>query len=250
MPKILTNFTVPMIIHSNIQIDALNCTFKEMHPKINAFKNQLSTVAPIYYAATDNPGLASAALNMHTPGKTTKSKGWLVEIQSGGKLYKGWVTGIFFNQGDRVDIICRDSNTIYAIYSHAREVITMRPGILSGIKFVLANCTKVFKWIAITLAILATLFLFISNLISSAPFTDFLFQLPFIFIGSILISSLLLWISSRKEIISSYWGSKIFKILNFNNPQILVIATTERLIKMDTETGYYYNARNLKAKTG
>lgn len=62
----------------------------------------------------------------------------------GAATFKGWVTGIFFKQGDLVDLIYRGTH-IYAVYNQQQELIAMRPAVLSGIRFQLKLCPKVFK---------------------------------------------------------------------------------------------------------
>jgi|GEM_PF-6243044 len=234
-----------MQLHKNICIDKLSSDFKQMHPFADGLKSQITTLAPVAYAATGNDGLAAASLALQPSRLPGKAKGWFIEIWSGSSRYEGWVTGIFFKEGQNVDLICKGERTIYAVYSAEQERIALRPGILNAWQPEYANCLKVYKWITLFFLFILTLILVIINISSDAPFSAYLTELPFIVIGVPLFSAVLIWASSRKELKSAAQGTRIFRLLKFSDPKSLVLATGARLVKMEEGTDYFFKTEGL-----
>ncbi len=105
----------------------LRYSLEERQSKAGEFERKATLLSPILLALSGNGGLAVGNMAVNYGMSIAKGKAYWVEFEVDGKTLKGWLGGVYFKDGDAVDVVVEGNETLLAVNSANERVIAILP---------------------------------------------------------------------------------------------------------------------------
>ncbi|MFL9885185.1 hypothetical protein PQR66_19235 [Paraburkholderia agricolaris] len=137
------------------KVSNLRYSLEERQSKAREFERKAALLSPILLALSGNGGLAVGNMAVNYGMSNARGKAYWVEFDVDGRALKGWLGGVYFKDGDAVDVVVERNETLLAVSSAEERVIAILPPCGSSPKMI-------YKYIRYTfIGIFLFLFLFL-----------------------------------------------------------------------------------------
>ncbi|MFM0030999.1 hypothetical protein PQR70_32775 [Paraburkholderia madseniana] len=109
------------------QVSSLRYSLEERQSKAGEFERKATLLSPILLALSGNGGLAVGNMAVNYGMSIAKGKTYWVEFEVDGRTLKGWLGGVYFKDGDVVDVVVEGNESLLAVNSFDERVIAILP---------------------------------------------------------------------------------------------------------------------------
>ena len=109
------------------KVSSLRYSLEERQSKVGEFERKATLLSPILLALSGNGGLAVGNMAVNYGMSIAKGKAYWVEFDVEGRTLKGWLGGVYFKDGDAVDVVVEGHDTLLAVNSSDERVIAILP---------------------------------------------------------------------------------------------------------------------------
>ena len=109
------------------KVSNLRYSLEERQSKATEFERKATLLSPILLALSGNGGLAVGNMAVNYGMSIAKGKAYWVELDVDGRTLKGWLGGVYFKDGDAVDVVVEGNDTLFAVNSSNERVIAILP---------------------------------------------------------------------------------------------------------------------------
>ena len=109
------------------KVSSLRYSLEERQSKVGEFERKATLLSPILLALSGNGGLAVGNMAVNYGMSIAKGKAYWVELDVDGRTLKGWLGGVYFKDGDAVDVVVEGNDTLFAVNSSNERVIAILP---------------------------------------------------------------------------------------------------------------------------
>ncbi|MFM0204412.1 hypothetical protein PQR53_31715 [Paraburkholderia fungorum] len=109
------------------KVSNLRYSLQERQSKAAQFERKATLLSPILLALSGNGGLAVGNMAVNYGISIAKGKAYWVEFDVNGVALKGWLGGVYFKDGDAVDVVVEGEDTLLAVNSSDERVVAILP---------------------------------------------------------------------------------------------------------------------------
>ena len=109
------------------KVSSLRYSLEERQSKAGESERNATLLSPILLALSGNGGLAVGNMAVNYGKSIAKGKAYWVEFEVDGRTLKGWLGGVYFKDGDVVDVVVEGNESLLAVNSFDERVIAILP---------------------------------------------------------------------------------------------------------------------------
>ncbi|USX08910.1 hypothetical protein NHH62_19600 [Paraburkholderia fungorum] len=109
------------------KVSSLRYSLEERQSKAGESERNATLLSPILLALSGNGGLAVGNMAVNYGMSIAKGKAYWVEFEVDGRTLKGWLGGVYFKDGDVVDVVVEGNESLLAVNSFDERVIAILP---------------------------------------------------------------------------------------------------------------------------